>query len=87
MVLVVGGKNIISFGASYGLIPMLQIYTYLQAFMIVSMPPALRASQSLTSLTAAGCLPRRVCSRHPCLLLKPQGTSLLPIMIRTQLMT
>ncbi|KAH9901750.1 major facilitator superfamily domain-containing protein [Xylariomycetidae sp. FL2044] len=35
MVPVVGGKNIISFGASYGLIPMLQIYTYLKAFMIL----------------------------------------------------
>ncbi|KAI0471023.1 major facilitator superfamily domain-containing protein [Xylariaceae sp. FL0804] len=35
MVPVVGGKNIISFGASYGLIPMVNTYTYLEAFMIL----------------------------------------------------
>ncbi|PVH79736.1 MFS general substrate transporter [Cadophora sp. DSE1049] len=35
MVIVVGGKNVISFGASYGLTPMLQIYSYLTAFMIL----------------------------------------------------
>ncbi|KAI1845751.1 hypothetical protein JX266_008116 [Neoarthrinium moseri] len=35
MVPVVGGKNIIAFGAAYGLIPMLHIYSYLQSFMIL----------------------------------------------------
>ncbi|KAI0019603.1 major facilitator superfamily domain-containing protein [Xylariomycetidae sp. FL0641] len=35
MVPVVGGKNIIAFGASYGLIPMLNIYSYLKAFLIL----------------------------------------------------
>ncbi|KAF3009028.1 hypothetical protein E8E14_002403 [Neopestalotiopsis sp. 37M] len=35
MVPVVGGKNIIAFGAAYGLIPMLNIYSYLKAFMIL----------------------------------------------------
>ncbi|KAH7350665.1 major facilitator superfamily domain-containing protein [Rhexocercosporidium sp. MPI-PUGE-AT-0058] len=35
MVILVGGKNIISFRASYGLTPMLQIYSYLVAFMIL----------------------------------------------------
>ncbi|KAI1342296.1 major facilitator superfamily domain-containing protein [Xylariaceae sp. FL0016] len=35
MVPVVGGKNIIAFGAAYGLIPMLHIYSYIKAFMIL----------------------------------------------------
>lgn len=36
MVPVVGGKNIISFGASYGLIPMLNMWSYLKSFLVVS---------------------------------------------------
>ena len=36
MVVVIGGKNIISFGASYGLMPMVHLYSYQTAFMIVS---------------------------------------------------
>lgn len=36
MVPVIGGKNIISFGAAYGLIPMLAKYSYLKSFLIVS---------------------------------------------------
>jgi hypothetical protein len=37
MVPVAGGKNIIAFGAAYGLIPMLNIYSYLKSFMIISL--------------------------------------------------
>lgn len=36
MVPVICGKNIISFGAAYGLIPMLAKYSYLKSFLIVS---------------------------------------------------
>lgn len=36
MVVVVGGKNLVSFGASQGIIPMISKYSYLTAFMIVS---------------------------------------------------
>lgn len=35
MVIVVGGKNIVSFGASYGIIPMIAKYSYLKSFMIL----------------------------------------------------
>ncbi|KAK2604097.1 hypothetical protein N8I77_007054 [Diaporthe amygdali] len=34
MVPVVGGKNIISFGASYGLMPMLNMWSYLKSFLV-----------------------------------------------------
>jgi hypothetical protein len=37
MVVVVGGKNLISFGAAQGIIPMVSKYSYLTAFMIVSL--------------------------------------------------
>ena len=35
LVAVVGLKNIISFGASYGIVPMVMKYSYLDAFMIL----------------------------------------------------
>lgn len=57
MVPVVGGKNIIAFGAAYGLIPMLHIYSYLKAFMIVSVS---RRDPYLFISPSQVCLPRRV---------------------------
>lgn len=35
VVVVVGGKNLISFGAAFGIVPMVHIYSYLTAFMIL----------------------------------------------------
>lgn len=35
LVVVVGLKNVISFGASYGIVPMVNAYSYLDAFMIL----------------------------------------------------
>lgn len=35
MVVVVGGKNIVSFGASYGIVPMISKYSYMETFMIL----------------------------------------------------
>lgn len=49
MVVVVGGKNIISFGAGYGLIPMVAIYGYIKAFSIVSRMPAKSAQSKHTN--------------------------------------
>jgi hypothetical protein len=37
LVVVIGVKNLISFGASYGIIPMIAKYSYLKAYMIVSL--------------------------------------------------
>lgn len=36
MIVVVGGKNLVAFGAAQGIIPMVAKYSYLTAFMIVS---------------------------------------------------
>lgn len=35
MLVVIGGKNIISFTAVYGLVPMVAIYSYMKTFMIL----------------------------------------------------
>ncbi|KAF4549102.1 Hypothetical protein D9617_23g005170 [Elsinoe fawcettii] len=35
LVIVIGLKNVLSFGASYGIIPMVNMYSYLKAFMIL----------------------------------------------------
>lgn len=35
LVMVIGVKNIVSFGASYGIVPMVAKYSYLEAFMIL----------------------------------------------------
>lgn len=39
MVFVIGGKNLVSFGAAQGLVPMVFKFSYLTAFMIVSLNP------------------------------------------------
>jgi hypothetical protein len=36
MVVVIGGKNLVSFGISQGIVPMIHTYSYLTSFMIVS---------------------------------------------------
>jgi hypothetical protein len=36
LALVIGAKNVVSFAASYGIIPMIHMYNYMVAFMIVS---------------------------------------------------
>lgn len=36
LVMVIGAKNVVSFGASKGIVPMVQKYDYLTAYMIVS---------------------------------------------------
>lgn len=35
MIIVVGGKSAVSFGAAYGLVEMITVYTYMKTFMIV----------------------------------------------------
>lgn len=75
MVIVVGGKNIISFGASYGLIPMLLIYTYLTAFMIVSEPIMEKEIRLITSFVVAWCLSRSIHRWYSCLLPQQPGMS------------
>jgi hypothetical protein len=36
LAIVIGAKNVVSFGASFGIIPMVHQYNYMVAFMIVS---------------------------------------------------
>jgi hypothetical protein len=36
LAVVIGAKNVVSFGASYGIVPMVHEYNYMVAFMIVS---------------------------------------------------
>lgn len=76
MVPVVGGKNIIAFGAAYGLIPMLHIYSYLKAFMIVSVSrrdpyffhEVRCADHDVFSCSASRHLYRNLCARDSSLL-------------------
>jgi hypothetical protein len=37
LAIVIGAKNVVSFGASYGIVPMVHEYNYIVAFMIVSL--------------------------------------------------
>lgn len=73
MVPVVGGKNIISFGASYGLIPMLNMWSYLKSFVVVSRhSPPLQLTVA-DSTTAPRNLRGHIRLGRPNILPKPQG--------------